>query len=480
MNRAVTSGKIKLFGSVGGDRYEQTYPISIEPTSSAGNAFVPRLYAATKMGDLEANQGDGAKEELIELSKKFAVASRYTSLLVLESEAMFKAFGIERNTSIAPLWTGEEVGESSGSDGDIGYALRDSEPEVRGRTLDDMARPKSAPAPPMVAGKAMPPLEDRRERPGRRMVPMRRVWDRKGQVHLDTDSLSKKASEQIERMQREVTDNPDSRNRLEKLLGLYAVTGQVERASELAERWAERDALDPGALAARAEAAARQGNRSQAIRVLGGLADVRPGDPEFQNWLARLHESAGDDYLACSHRIALASLRMKEASTVADAIRCARKTQRHELASLLESDVEESIRVQVERELGKTLSEEKLRGDIRIEATWDESVDLDIALIGPNGQRYSWLGDPKGRVSSKDATSKRSETLAVFNAPKGDYVVEVTRANHTDSSGPIRGTMKIRAVGSPREIPFVLSGPRTDVARIRIYYTSRLVPLSSW
>jgi hypothetical protein len=38
-----TKGEIKLHGQVGGDKYEQSYPIELAATSAKGNAFVPRL-----------------------------------------------------------------------------------------------------------------------------------------------------------------------------------------------------------------------------------------------------------------------------------------------------------------------------------------------------------------------------------------------------------------------------------------------------
>jgi len=505
-----SKGEIKLHGQVGGDKYEQSYPIELAATSAKGNAFVPRLYAATKIEDLEANQGDSAKEELVDLSKRFAVASRYTSLLVLESAAMFKAFGIDRNTSTAPMWTGEEASESSGADGTTEYETDDEDSvagplalgaaggvkkdsRAKSAAADDFAEESYAqpPLPAATSTMASPPRsappakepswrDEERSRRGPGMVPMRRVWDRKATIAADTSSTVENASNEIARMEREVSDNPDSRTRLEKLLGLYAVTGQVDRASEMAERWAKRDALDPGALIARAEVAARRGDRTRAIRILGGLADVRPGDPDTQKWLAGLHEAAGENDLACSHRIALAGLRMKDAAIVADAIRCARDTQRSLLSSTLQSDVESSVRTALDRELSKPAPDNKLRGDVQVEATWDDDVDLDVALIGRNGQRYSWLGDPKARVTSRDATSTRRESLAVFNAPKGDYVVEVTRAGQDGRDAPVRGTLKVRAAGTTQVIPFVLSGPRTDAARVRIYYTSRLVPVSGW
>ena len=531
MSRSGLSGQIKLRGKVGGDKYEQSFPIELSASDAKGNAFVPRLYAATKIADLEANQGESAKKELIELSKTFAVASRYTSLLVLESAAMFRAFGIDRNASGAPMWTGEEESRSTGadgltrydaadeeSDGDLGFGGEDKKKDraekssagpgygagrsnpygddAVGGASETYARPPSATpkpaataaAPPRKAPATMaaPPADEpwggARDRRRGGMVPMRRVWDRKGDVSSDYDRLISQAIENLNKAESDVSANPDSRTRLEKLLGLYAVAGRVDRAAEIAERWAERDALDPGALIARAEVAARMGDRKRAIRILGGLADVRPGDGDTQKWLASLNETMGDDYRACSHRIALAGLKASDAEAVAEAVRCARVTQRDVLATTLLSDVTSTpVRARVDRELAKsTTDRERLRGDVRVEATWDADVDLDVALIGKNGQRYSWLGDPKGRVSARDATSNRSETLALFNAPSGEYLVEMTRANPGDDDVPVRGQLRIRAAGTSRSIPFVMSGARTSAGRIRVYYTSHLEPVPGW
>ena len=105
-------GDIILRGKVGGDPFEAKYPIDVRATGDAGNAFVPRLFAAARIADRERDATDAQKSELVALSRRFSVPSRFTSLLVLESEAMFKAFGIERADHGAQ-WTGEAAAQGS-------------------------------------------------------------------------------------------------------------------------------------------------------------------------------------------------------------------------------------------------------------------------------------------------------------------------------------------------------------------------------
>jgi hypothetical protein len=120
-------GDIILRGKVGGDPFEARYPIDVKATTDAGNAFVPRLFAAARIADRERDATDAQKSELVALSRRFSVPSRFTSLLVLESEAMFKAFGIDR-VDHGTQWTGDyaaQVGlvatlEPSGAKGKSG------------------------------------------------------------------------------------------------------------------------------------------------------------------------------------------------------------------------------------------------------------------------------------------------------------------------------------------------------------------------
>jgi hypothetical protein len=536
-------GAVRLRGKVGDEPFEQTYPTEIVASTSAGNAFVPRLFAAAKIEELERLGGADVKPTIVALSRKFAVASRHTSLLVLESEAMFTAFGLDRS-SVAPSFTGEVLADSrtGGVEGEAepssaddsldalaeaGPARKIASAEARGlggvgtgmggggRTATGAApgafaqpAPTTAapqrPAPPPAAAPAeewdpfggardeakkekadsaaRPTDGDdpwSRRRPPRDLVPMRRIFERKATFVPGNSIASDKASE-IVAAEAALKAAPDSRDRTASLFALYAASGRVGEAQELAARWASRDALDPDALLARADLAARSGDRDRSARILSGLADVRPGDRAVQERLAAFHEAAGDHRLACRHHLALAALVPAEAKVVAGATRCAREQGLTELSGLLRADAPERLRAEIDRlALAAAPAAPPLVGDVRIAATWSGGEDLDVALVDASGKRYAWSGSPSRtvRVSAEDPASLRSETVAVANLPSGSYLVEITRA-HDAATGPVTGEVAFTLPGGVvQKVPFTLTGPRAEVGTVRVFFTSRLVPL---
>ncbi|WP_437778408.1 FecR domain-containing protein [Sorangium sp. So ce1097] len=548
---ADVAGEIRLRGRVSGERFEQTYPVAIAAGAGAGNAFVPRLYAAAKIAELEETGGDAQKPAIIELSRRFSVASRFTSLLVLESEAMFKAFGLERG-GLASAFTGEEQAErvsasAAGEPDDAAesaHAFDDIEAEAgdakskgeRLKSAGDLglsgsgfggggrssvealprARPP-APAPKAARPSGPPPPSLDRELPAevaqapadvdaprpaatsapspawqpppRRMIPMRRVFDRR--VSFDaTNTLAPEGAARTAGAEAELAASPDSRDRTMRLYALYATTGRLGEAQELTARWSGRDALDPDALIARADLAARQGDRDRAARILGGLADVRPGDRAIQARLAELWDAAGRPAFACQHRVALADLAPADAQLVAAAIRCAGEGGMGELASQLRLDVTSAIRAEVDRRLAQrdAAPPAGLQGDVQLSAEWSGGADLDLALIDAQGRRLSWMGSTLGSVGvrSRDATSTRAESLALRNLPRGSYLVEIARASSGDGASPspssgapdvVRGELTLRLAGETRKVPFTLDGARREVGTVRVFFTSRLVPV---
>jgi ferric-dicitrate binding protein FerR (iron transport regulator)/Mg-chelatase subunit ChlD len=545
------SGTIKLKGKVMGERFEQTYPLKVVASANAGNAFVPRLYAAAKIAELEQAGGEAQKRTVIELSKRFAVASRFTSLLVLESEAMFKAFGLDRG-SVAPSFTGEQRADSSSADAEgepVGDEIADKKSESafgpapapstaapgarakRSARLDSenpfggddafseaegsrsssgqgraggVAGGLSAPAPaeaPMPEPKphgqaqpgkprppamvAVPPPPDgdaarnRSRPPPRRLVPMRKVFDRKLSFDARNTFVGQNAAKIIA-AEGALAASPDSRDKTVDLYALYATSGRLNEAQELTAKWSGRDALDPDALLARADLAARQGDRDRAVRILGGIADVRPNDRGIQIRLAQLQDAVGNAALACEHRLALADMAPADAKLVAEAVRCARTQGQVDLGSQLKLDAGDKVREAVDKLLlAPAPAAPVLRGDVQITAEWSGPADIDVALVDALGRRTSWLGSPsKAAATTRDATSLRTETLAISGLTQGSYMIELSRAAGRDTGETIRGEVTVRLGGDVRKVPFTLTGARAEIGTVRVFFTSRLVPVT--
>ncbi|HVR20153.1 MAG TPA: FecR domain-containing protein, partial [Polyangiaceae bacterium] len=394
MDNLELAGDVVVRGQIGAKPFERRYPVKLVANDVRGNAFVPRLYAAARIADLEREGTADAKRSAIALSSRFNVASRYTSLLVLESAAMFKAFGLD-NTRSSPLWSGEEEATSvsserqqqaSGDDldegadeygtsggslsgigrggggqgapssrsidnfgmapGDFGptAAKKASAPEREARGDDKQREEKRAPAAAAPAPKPaaapsstrtprsdspfsnepMSPLLPEPAPPRRRMIPMRRTFQRTGEVFVDRFAPRAASSSAIATAELEVERNENRRESVKNLFALLLRSGDIDRAARVSHRWSEKEPLDPDAITARADVLAASGDRAQAIRVLAGVVDVRPGDVSAQQRLARLHRWAGQPELACRYSVAIAEFRASDAALLSDAVRCAR------------------------------------------------------------------------------------------------------------------------------------------------------------
>ncbi len=337
-------GSVVLRGRVGGQRFEQRYRLDVNASGGRGNAFVPRLFAAARITDLERDGTAAAKEEAIKLSSRYSVASRYTSLLVLESQAMFKAFGLDNQRSGGRLdrrGAGrrlERGGHVRGrrqrrfrlgrarqarrGGGSLGRAKSSGGVELRegsafgpatGRRAhrctradaDEAERPRrpprsraSAPAPSKKSENSESVRGRARARvvaaaPRRRMVPMRRIWERFGEVLSDRFTPKAASFDALSSAERLVMGDSPRREDVKKLFVLSMQSADLAQAARVAERWADKEPLDAEALTARADVAARRAQREAAIRVLGSVIDVRPGDVAAHQRLARCGAGRG-------------------------------------------------------------------------------------------------------------------------------------------------------------------------------------------
>jgi hypothetical protein len=482
--------------------------------------------------------------------------------LVLESSAMFQAFGLDRSRSTS-TWTGEDDATSTGSDGELAATdekraldpadkarereLSPDEPN-RQRSLGSLgemgasnspsegraksaeatagavaAAPSPAKKPEAPAqsayedgpphGYAPPPpatdatrkgaaggladfggdaLRLRRDddydgplelplpaptRPSaRRWIPMRKVWDRVGHIVTPPVLPSVVTPESLAEAEQNAQGD-DHRDAMKRLYTLSLLSGDLNRASAVAERWSNKDPLDPDALTARADIAAARGDRDLAIRILGSVVDVRPGDHKAQWRLARLHRWAGHAALGCRHSLAVAQIRPNDAKLITEFVRCARDVGEMALANDVLAAADAPTRAAADVLLAVPQADPSaLIGDLQVQATWSGGDDLDLAFLPPDGYRVSWLGAPtRAIITARDALSTSREGLALNGAAPGDYVVEITRpGGHT---GVIRGSIDVTAAGERRTVPFVLEGSSARVALVKITTKSRLVPL---
>jgi tetratricopeptide (TPR) repeat protein len=508
--RAELSGDVVLKGTLAGKSFEQRYPLKLAASSAQGNAFVPRLFAALRIADLEQENSAEARKSAVELSSAFNVASRHTSLLVLESAAMFRAFGLD-NTRRAPEWTGELEAESeeaeavaldegSGAKGksgvsyaqsDLGFGSGGGVPSAEAKKAE---RPMGAPVPaaPAEIAASQPrrsapardlPMDDRvwelPPPPRQRMVPMRRIWERVGQIRPETTVPKLASPSAIAEAESALERAPNNRTRLTKLYTLYALSGSLDRAHELAERWSEKEPLDPQALTARADVAARRGDRELAIRILGSVIDVRPDDVKSQLRLARLHRWSGEATLGCRYSIAVAQMLPGDAQRLSEALRCAQATGLSYLGDALREAADEAVRTRAHKLLEQLAPDDVISGDFRVELSWTSGDhDLDAAILDAEGNRVSFLGAPtRAVISARNATSRSNETLGLRGAKPGEYVVEVVRSR---GEGFVRGRATITVAGTTRAIDFELDGPRRTLATVTVNSVPRLVPATTW
>jgi len=308
------------------------------------------------------------------------------------------------------------------------------------------------------------------------MIPMRRVWERKGNIVTSRLVPLKASTDKLAEARQALSANENRRDAVKELYILQTLAGEVDQAAATAQRWADKDALDPAALTARADVAARDGNRDLAIRILGSVVDVRPDDIASQKRLARLHRWAGNEALGCRHSIAISQLRPDDPKLLAEALHCAQRTGQQAMALDMQARAADQVKRRADALLKQLeAKKDRLVGDLRVLATWEGGQhDLDLALLHPDGHRVSWLGAPTTElISAEHVTSKSQEGLGLLGSKGGEYVIEIVRS--AGGPGPVKGQLVVHAADAVRTIPFVLEGERATLGLIHVTWQQRLV-----
>lgn len=506
---ASVRGDVVLRGLVGEERFEARYPLALEASTSAGNAFVPRLFAAARIHDLERKEdSEGTRRELVALSRAHAVPSRQTALLVLESEAMFRAFGVER-AAHASTFSGETAAQTvetqalDAPPGDAASGMDDLlaakekkassvlEPESpwasrqprslgggMGRAMPAPAPTTTAPAPKPVrpidpwADRRPPENPWRREREGRFM---RRIWVRA--AAFDTSRAPAVTDEKIDVARRAAEASPDDRSKHVELARLLALGDRLDELDAVLGRWAERDPLDADMLAARADLAARRGDRALALRILGGLlASPSLNDVDaarLARALGRSHERVKSP-ATCAFYVVAAERRPSDVDSVARAVRCEGERGRRQTADALGSSFTGPRRALLDKAVRAAGASGSVTGDVVVAARWTRGVDLDVSLIDPRGRRAGVVSALDAQV--EDGTSLERERVGLASSQAGTFLVEIARAE-PGASRAVTGVVVLRAAGQTREVPFTFTGERVRVARVDVRWRPELVPI---
>jgi hypothetical protein len=154
--RGQEPGLLRLRGEIAGETYTLTRPVRWTAEASRQNPLVPRLWSLAKISDLESATDAAAIKQIVDMSKRYHVMSRYTSLLVLENDQMFAEYGIKRTqAATAGLPTDErpELGASHGAPSSLASPSRERETDERGKgesaqKKDSYSEDKAAPASP--------------------------------------------------------------------------------------------------------------------------------------------------------------------------------------------------------------------------------------------------------------------------------------------------------------------------------------------
>jgi ferric-dicitrate binding protein FerR (iron transport regulator) len=103
-------GNVRLVADGPRGPVEASFPIDLAATrgtTPTQQRHLPRTWAAMEIAHLTKTKGFDAQDRIVRLSKDYTVLSRFTALLVLENDAMFREFNVVRSAKDTDKWTGQ-------------------------------------------------------------------------------------------------------------------------------------------------------------------------------------------------------------------------------------------------------------------------------------------------------------------------------------------------------------------------------------
>jgi mannose-6-phosphate isomerase-like protein (cupin superfamily)/tetratricopeptide (TPR) repeat protein len=99
--------RFKAHGPMG--EVTESFPVRMRADRDTGtsHAHLPRTWAQEQIEHLTTKQGHSAKRDIVSLSQMYNVLSRYTALIVLENDRMYREFRVARRAGRTDKWSGE-------------------------------------------------------------------------------------------------------------------------------------------------------------------------------------------------------------------------------------------------------------------------------------------------------------------------------------------------------------------------------------
>lgn len=126
--------QIRLAGYVGSERIAYQYRVNFDPDviSPAGNSFIPRLWAARKIGYLLTqirHQGENQEwvDAVIQLSLQYGIITPYTSFLIEEEDLFYSEGRDEAAQNLLEAYSGSASGADAVGKADAESSLRSAE-----------------------------------------------------------------------------------------------------------------------------------------------------------------------------------------------------------------------------------------------------------------------------------------------------------------------------------------------------------------
>ena len=506
--------KVTLSGTVAGRPWEKTYGFDVGPPK-ATNTFIPLFHASNQLDALTLDGGESARSQAVFVSKKFGIASRYTSFIVLENDAMYRRFKVaqddERLRWDAASAITYEIAEADPE------SLLDALGEGEGMPMDESAS-DDALAPPgggiasspkpsekmsakRSSGRAGPlfeesaaseplsgPLGTPASKARRSQLPSTPAFE--ATIWRPSATPGAKQIEQAGRLEAEVAGSPTSRQARRKLLRHLIRAHMLDRALASVNEWRAMDPINPEPYLFAAEIDKLIGDMKGAFRHFGSAIDLQPENRSILGMMAGYFESRGAFDRAAPFRAALAFLETPPGAArarhaVMTALMGDSETARRIATTLVDAQpsgyhqikkgvaLDKSLAVAVTRlaDLGALPLDYNPFGGSRngkvvitLEADFDAGLEL---WVEKDRDRFFGGLDDRGVVRLDLRGSGGMSVLSQRGDP-GIYRIQVLC---TRPSGCKResGKVRVKAFDRRRTIPFTIENSRgRDIAVIRI------------